>query len=114
MDKMIIKNKSGSQMVEASVVIPIFILTVFSLISVCIFFFSSLKAQTSLHIELAEEICSSNAIFNIKTKTIETSKLTGGISKIVVKKKSEGTVYIINQAEIIRIGELLELSDDEE
>ena len=113
MDKMIINNKSGSQMVEASVVIPIFILTVFSLISVCIFF-SSLKAQTSLHIELAEEICSSNAIFNIKTKTIETSKLTGGISKIVVKKKSEGTVYIINQAEIIRIGELLELSDDEE
>lgn len=101
-------------MVEASVVIPIFILTVFSLISVCIFFFSSLKAQTALHNELVEEICSSNAIFNIKTKTNETSKYTGGISKIAVKKKSEGKVYIINQAEIIRIGEILELSRDEE
>lgn len=107
-------NKKGSQMVDAAVVTPLFILIIFSLISACIFLFCSLENQTRLHDELLNDMNCSNAIFTIKNKTIETSKNTGGISSIIMRKQYNGRIYIMKQAEMIRIGEMLDLENAED
>ena len=101
-------------MVDASVVIPIFILVVFSLISLCIFFFEGLKAQTDVHKYLVNEAMKGTVIFNIKNKTTETSKNTGGLSKLVLTHKSSDKIYVFNQSEIIRIGGMIEFDGDGE
>lgn len=107
-------NKKGDQIIDASIVIPIFILIVSALISVCAFSFSALRNQADLHDDLIKEMNKSSAVFTIKNKTIETSNKIGGIFRVILKKKSQGRIYIMSQSEIIRVGEMLELDYEDE
>lgn len=106
------RRKKGSETLEAAIVIPIFILIVYSLISLTIFYYSSIKTQTSLHNELVDMSNESNNVFDIIRQHEETSKKTGGISGIVLKRKIEGRIYSMDQGEMVRLGGIFEFGEE--
>ena len=50
----------------------------------------------------------SKAIFEIENKTEETSSEIGGVVSMVMSKKLAGRIYRINEADLIRAGEMMQ------
>ncbi|MFR7989820.1 MAG: hypothetical protein ACLU5F_04415 [Anaerovoracaceae bacterium] len=101
------KNRRGDEIVEAAMVLPVLILTVLSLILLLIYFFSCLSAQVELHGQMAEESIASEKTFDIIKKKTETSSKVGGAVDLILKKETEGRIYVVSGADIIRAGKLI-------
>lgn len=101
-------NRRGDEIVEAAMVLPILILTILSLVLLIIYYFSCLNTQVDLHRQMIKESMYDKSIFEIQNKTKETSSEIGGVISIIMSKKIEGRIYIVNEADIIRAGEMLQ------
>ena len=101
-------KKRGEEIVEAVMVLPILILTILSLILLIVYYFSCLNTQVSLHKQLIQDAMYSKAIFEIENKTEETSSEIGGVVSMVMSKKLAGRIYRINEADLIRAGEMMQ------
>lgn len=101
-------NKKGDEIVEAAMVLPILILTILSLILLIVYYFSCLNAQVDLHRQMVKDAMYSETVFEIQNKTKETSSEIGGVISMIMSKKLEGKIYMINEADIIRAGEVVQ------
>lgn len=101
-------NKKGDEIVEAAMVLPILILTILSLILLIVYYFSCLNTQVDLHRQMIKDAMYCETIFETKTKKEETSSEIGGIISMIMNKEIEGRVYMINEANLIRLGEMIQ------
>lgn len=101
-------NRKGDEIVEAAMVLPILILTILSLILLMVYYFSCLNTQVDLHRQMIEDGMHVDTVFEIKTKKEETSSEIGGVISMIMSKEIEGRVYMINEANLIRLGEMIQ------
>lgn len=105
----ILKNKSGHEMVEASITMPIIILTTILLLRVFTFYLEILGASIKSHEKaITASQNSKEDRLKIYRENSEVVMLRTGILKFDLKKKLNTKIYIYNEDEIIRAGELLE------
>lgn len=101
-------TKRGEEYVEASLVLPILILTILSMIFVCIYYYESLIDSVTMHGKLINYTLEKNYVLNIKYETKETSKEIKGLFNSSKEKRHKGRIYVINEANIIRGGEMVD------
>lgn len=101
------REKRGDEMVEASIVFPIVILTVLSLIMLLIYFYSCLHTQIKVHNNLIEGYVMEETVFNVAKGADSTASHMGGIVSTFMKKEFAATYYEINEPRIIRLGETI-------
>lgn len=101
------KNKKGSQLIEAAMVLPLLILTIVSLIFLTLYFYHCLQAQTEAHSEMIQRALCGDTPFEIYEKNTETSGRTDGIVQRLMKKEQEYSIYLFNGADFVRAGEMI-------
>ncbi len=101
-------NKRGDEIVEAAMVLPILILTILSLILLIVYYFACLNVQVDLHRQMVRDAMHSEPVFEIKNKKEETSSEIGGVISMIMSKQINGKIYMINEADIIRAGEMMQ------
>ena len=93
-------NKRGSEIVEAAIVLPVFILIVAALIGICIFHFESFLSECNVQKEVVDSIREENAIF----KRIEKN---ASLSRGDYSRSYAPYGYALDEASIIRAGDML-------
>lgn len=91
-------------------VLPVLLLTILSMILLMLFFFSCLQDQTDMHQEMLAYSTESEKTFQIYRQSAETSRHAGGIVDMLLHKDMGARLYIINEADFIRAGDLLDLA----
>lgn len=104
-------DKRGQEYVEAAFILPVLILTIFSMIYLCIYYYEAIANETAMHKEAIKLVMKNDYTFNIKTKNTETSKSIKGLIDTHMGKKSECRVYTLNEAKIIRAGEMVDFDE---
>lgn len=100
-------NKKGEAMVEASIVLPIIILSVISMIVLMIFYFNCLKCQIDIQYQLIDAANKNNVIFERLYKEKTVGEEMKGLSKIFMSKECTCNIYDINERKMILVGEFL-------
>ena len=101
------KNKRGEALVEASLVLPLVILVIISLLTLMIFFYSSFRNQVDLHRELLNMTEMEKSSVRTIEKNIETKTEMKGITGILMQKNFKSSIKAYREAEIIRAGEII-------
>lgn len=104
-------NKRGSQIVEATIVLPVIILTILSMIMLLVFFFACLTTQMSVHQHLISKAVSAKTVIGVERYSKATSKHVGGVISILMKKDVSSSCYLINEVTAIRLGEAINEKD---
>ena len=102
-------NKKGEEMVEASIVLPILILTILSLILLNLYYYACLNCQVELHGELISDTENRKAVFKVVEKRETVSSEVGGVISMIMQKEIAASAYAIGPADMIRAGELIGL-----
>jgi hypothetical protein len=111
MDRLIkgIRDKIGSQMVEAAISLPVIILAAMLMLRLFTFYLEILTTGISEHREAMEAQDSYRGAF---LKTYRDSKeirmLRGGLLLIDVSKNTETKAYMINEDVLVRSGEIVD------
>ena len=101
-------NKKGEEFVEAAIVLPLFILTMLSMITVAVYLFRYEIIQSKAHTELARKAAGSEQVFGIKTENASYSIRSRGLFSKALSKEKTLKMYVINQSEAVMLGELAE------
>ena len=104
-------NKRGEEIVEASIVLPLTILVILSMIMAAVFLFRFELDQSEAHIGLARESAASEQILGIKRSTASYSGYIRGAASVTFSKESASRMYVISQADAIMLGKLAEGAD---
>lgn len=105
----IIRNKRGNEMVEASIALPVIILTTMLLLRLFTFYLEILNTGVKSHEKALKAGDSYNgSIFKIYKKVDNVKMFKTGILKFDLDKKFETKLYIYNEDAIVRAGELIE------
>ncbi|WP_160200763.1 hypothetical protein [Anaerotruncus colihominis] len=99
------RSRRGSDMVEATIVIPLLILVVCSLILLIVYYYACLDGQLNLHERLQEEAAESRAVYKKLEDRDSVSKQLRGVSSIVMENDIFGRIYAVYPSQIIRLGE---------
>ncbi len=95
-------------MVSASMVLPLLILIILSMILLTLFFYRSLEGQVRMHTELVDQNLQSRRMFQIlKSETDQQMAMRGAVTETMVHKET-GRSYVINAAPMIRIGRTID------
>lgn len=103
------RNKRGEEMVEASIVLPVLILTILSLILLILYYYACLNCQVELHGELISDTENRKAVFKVVEKRETVSSEIGGVISMIMQKEITASAYAIGPADMIRAGELIGL-----
>ena len=99
-------NKRGSEIVEAAIVVPIFILILSALITLGVFYFDGFNNQCRVQSEIVEEMKATR----LPMKKISNSETTFanivGITTRLLSVDYSTYAFAIDEAMIIRTGEL--------
>lgn len=101
------RRKNGSEIVEASIVLPLFFLTVFSMILLMSYCFLCLEKQTDMHEKLTEEAIQPASLFQIEEQDETVHKELQGIISGGMKKEIHGHIYCFSQADLNRMGRMI-------
>lgn len=104
-------NKRGEEIVEASIVLPLTILVILSMIMAAVFLFRFELDQSDSHVSLARESAASKQILGIKRGTASYSGHIRGAASRAFTKESASRMYVISQADAIMLGKLAEGAD---
>ena len=104
----LVKNKRGSEMVEAAVVLPLLFLAVVSLIYLGMFFKDVFSGQLEVQRILLEEASVSGNLFSVISESNETSRASQGLFKGVFVRMYSQHLYVINEGIIVRSGGVVE------
>lgn len=105
----ILNNKAGHEMVEASITMPIIILTTILLLRVFTFYLEILDTSIKSHEKaIAASTNDEEGRMKLYKKNFEVIMMRTGVLKFDLKKNIETKIYIYSEDEIIRAGELLE------
>ena len=96
-------------MVEASIVLPILILTILSLILLILYYYACLSCQVELHEDLISDTENRKAVFKVVEKRETVSSEVGGVISMIMQKEIAASTYVIGPADMIRAGELIGL-----
>lgn len=101
-------NKRGSEMVEASISIPIIILAVMLLLRLFVFYLQIINTSLSSHEEALEawDAYSGNSMHYYESNS-STEMLKGGLLGINLEKKIVTKAYFFNEDNMVRAGELV-------
>lgn len=105
------RNKRGEEFVEASLVLPVLIFTIISMICLCVYYYQDISNETQMHMDAVNLAMQKDSIFNIKYKKSETSRDIQGIIQSHMGRKSQCRVYIMKEADIIRNGEMVDYDE---
>lgn len=105
------RNRRGDEFVEAAMVLPVLILTILSMILLMLFFFSCMQDQTDMHCRMLAHGAESGRTFQIYRDSVRTSRHAGGIVDMLLRRNTDGRLYIIDEADFIRAGDLLDLAE---
>lgn len=111
MDKIwqVLNNKSGSQMTEAAISLPIIILAGMLMIRMLVFYLDILTTGIEEHRKALEE---QDGYKGAMMRTYEEEKsidmFSGGLLQIDVSKRLKIKAYLINEDFLVRSGEALE------
>ena len=103
-----LRNKKGSQMVEAAISLPIIILAAMLMIRMFVFYIEILTSGIEEHREAMNKQDSYNGAF-IRTykNSSKVNLLRGGLLLMDVSKRLETKAYLINEDILVRSGEAL-------
>lgn len=101
----LVKNKSGSELVEATIVLPIVLLIILGILSFLVFFFDNGVSQYHAHMNLIDTTNVSTKVFEKNSIQIEQQKEIRGISKKTYFSHKEDRIYALNEENILRIGD---------
>lgn len=104
-----LKNKQGSQMVEAAVSLPVIILAGMLMLRMFVFCVEVLTVEIKEHRDALEaQSAYRGALIRTYEKSRDVSLLKGGLLKMDVRKKLEIKAYMINEDLLVRSGEILD------
>lgn len=103
----VLKNKKGSQMIEAAISLPLIILTAMLLIRLFVFYLDILTTGIDEHRKALEtqDAYKGAAIRTYKEET-NVDLLSGGILQRNASKRIETKAYLINEDLIVRSNEI--------
>lgn len=105
----ILRDKRGYEMVEASMTLPIIILTTVLLVRIFTFYLEILNTQVKNHEDALNKNNSyEKLIFTSYKKDDSVKMMKFEILKFDLEKKINTKLYLYNEDKIIRAGELLE------
>ena len=102
----ILRSKRGSELIEASLVLPLLILMTASLIGAGAFSFRSMRDMCRTQRELLEEVDESRAVYEIIEKSIDTSSDIKGAYGGTLRRPYTATARAIDEAAVIRAGDI--------
>lgn len=102
-----IHSKRGSEIVEASIVLPLLILTLLSAVMITLFTFTALKDQSDMHNNLSDYVEAPVRPFYVRKESKSTSMDISGAVDRIFRRKSSSHVYEINESSVILAGELI-------
>ena len=102
----ILRSKRGSELVEASLVLPLLILMTASLIGAGAFSFRSMRDMCRTQRELLEEVDGSSAVYEKIEKNTETSSDIMGAYRETLRRSYTATARAIDEAAVIRAGDI--------
>ncbi len=104
-----LKNKRGSQMVEAAISLPLILITAMLLIRLFVFYLDILSTGIKEHRKALEV---QDTYKGVMLRTYETAEevvlLRGGVLRRNVSKRLEIKTYLINEDFLVRSGEALD------
>ncbi|MDY6116904.1 MAG: TadE family protein [Anaerovoracaceae bacterium] len=101
----VIKNKLGSELVEATIVLPIVLLIILGMLSFLVFFFDYGISQYHTHMELIDSSNISPKFFEINSNKMKHQKEIRALSKKTYFSNKEDSIYVLNEENILRIGD---------
>ena len=101
-------NKRGNEIVEAAIVLPIFILIVLSLIGAMVFQFTAIQNESLVQRQLTDTIREDNSLVKRMSDSTGTTVETGGWYAGALSKDYSAYAYSIDEAKLVRLhGEFL-------
>ena len=104
-----ILNKRGNEIVEAAIVLPVFVLIVVSLIGVCLFKYNAFKVECEVQREVVDAIRNDKSVIKIIEKATESSGYPGGLFNGVMYSVYTPYGYAVDEEIILRTGEFVDL-----
>jgi len=101
-----LRSKRGSELLEASLVLPLLILMIASLIGAGAFVCRNMQNRCSVQRELLEELDQSKALYEKIEKSIDTSSDIKGAYRGTLSRPYEAHATAIDEAAVIRAGDL--------
>lgn len=101
----LLKNKSGSELIEATIVLPIVLLIILGMLSFLVFFFENGVSQYQIHMDSIDSSGESPKIFSQNRNDIDYRREIRSLSKKSYFTHKEERIYVLNEENIIRIGE---------
>ncbi|XVG94887.1 TadE family protein [Eubacteriales bacterium KG127] len=99
----LLKKKKGSELIEATLVLPVVIIIILGLLSFVVIFYSIGISQFNLHSELIDEANLSEKIFTVKRKQAYYEKDIRSLIPFKFKKNKEDKCYSINEEKVLRM-----------
>lgn len=100
------RRKNGEEFVEASIVLPLLILVIASMLVMVRVFVYGIYSQSDMHAKLVDESISSSKIFGTIDRETEKSADTLVNGGITITSKAASRIYALDQDEAVRLGEL--------
>lgn len=104
---MMLRNKRGGEYVEASIVLPLLILMIVSMIYAMMFFYGHADRQMKLHEVSLDKAKTSSSLFKKEKYKVEDSSLISGAARILLRKDIYADIYLINEADLVRVGKFV-------
>lgn len=101
----LLKNKSGSELIEATIVLPIVLLIILGMLSFLVFFFKNGVSQYQIHMDSIDSSNDSPKIFSQNRHNIDYRKDIRSLSKKSYFTHKEDRIYVINEENTLRIGD---------
>lgn len=101
----LLKNKSGSELIEATIVLPIVLLIILGMLAFLVFFFENGVSQYKFHMDSIDSSGDSPKIFSQNINDIDYHKEIRSLSKKSYFTHKEERIYVLNEENILRIGE---------
>ncbi|MBK5253643.1 MAG: hypothetical protein JJE03_04135 [Peptostreptococcaceae bacterium] len=101
----ILKKKTGEELIEASITMPIIILITMLLIRLTVFFYDVLNTGVELHQELINQ---SKEFDKCYVKVIEEERDLALLSEIGINIKVYGKEHIFSEGKVVMAGDLIE------
>lgn len=104
---MMLMNKKGGEYVEASIVLPLLVLLIVSMIYAMMFFYSHADRQMKLHKVSLDKAKASSSLFKKEKYKVEDSSLISGAARVLLRKDINADIYLINEADLVRVGKFV-------
>ena len=104
---MMLRNKRGGEYVEASIVLPLLVLMIVSMIYAMMFFYGHADRQMKLHKVSLDKAKTSSSLYTKEKYKVEDSSLISGAARILLRKDIYADIYLINEADLVRVGKFV-------